>query len=242
MKLRPKAVIPTLAVSGGIAAVLFGGTAVTTAFTSQSQHSVSVAGAVVNGSVTNGDFSIGGLTPGGPALPEQISFTNSGNTTEEAYVNLGSLGVTKNGANDQTPVASDLQVTLQLPNGTYSGATKISTPLIVSNGPGTDADSTAPAAGTDESYYTFDLGTLTQAHGQWLDVGTIAAGKAATSTVYVGLASSAGNSWNGASVKLPYTVQFQDTSGVDEGTGGGVKNLNGAQQLDDDHYVAPGNN
>jgi hypothetical protein len=238
MKLRPKAVIPTLAVSGGIAAVLFGGTPVTTAFTSQSQPSASVAGAVVNGSVTNGDFSIGGLTPGGPALPETISFNNSGTTTEEAYVNLGGFSVTTNGIGG-TPQASDLQVTVELPTGNYPGAT-LAKSLVVSSG--TDGDETATLKSTGDSLYTFDLSSLTGASGTWLDVATIAAKSSVTSTVYVGLASSTGNSWNGASVKLPYTVQFQDTSGVDQGTGGGVKNLNGAQQVDDDHHVDPTNN
>ena len=85
MKRITKGAIPAVAVSGGVAALLFGGSPVSTAFTSQSTYKGTVAGASVAGSVTNGNFSVGGLTPGGPAQTVDISFNNTGNNNRICY-------------------------------------------------------------------------------------------------------------------------------------------------------------
>lgn len=244
MKFRPAAVLTALAVSGGSAAALFGGSAVSTAFTSQSNHNINFVGANVNGSVSGGDFSIGGLTPGGPAIADAISFNNLGNTAEEAYVKLGSLVTTHYGYNgDQAlnPAAGDLNVSFIYPGSTCPQGMSATTNLVVYDATQTtDSVLTAPGGSV---LCTANLGT-TVPSGTWLDVATISAGGSVGSTVYFSLASSTGNSWNGASVRLPYTVQFQDTSGVNDQaapTPGNVHNLNGAQQVDSNGYVSPSN-
>ncbi|MDE3207129.1 MAG: hypothetical protein KGQ66_23240 [Acidobacteriota bacterium] len=239
MKRITKGAIPAIAVSGGVAALLFGGSPVSTAFTSQSNYKGTVAGASVNGSVTNGNFSVGDLTPGGPAQMVSISFNNTGTTTEEAYVQVQNLMINRNGTGG-SPNPADLQFTLLLPTGSCSGTTP-SSPFVYYNGVGTDAALTAPSG---ESLCTYSYSDISAMSGQWLDVATIRGAKSISDTVYVGLASDAGNSWNGAIASVPYTVQFQDTSGVNDGalpTAGSVHNLNGAQQIDSDHYVAPTN-
>ncbi len=240
MKRITKGAIPAVAVSGGVAALLFGGSPVSTAFTSQSTYKGTVAGASVAGNVQNGNFSVSGLTPGGPAQPVTIGFANTGSTAEEAYVQVQNLMVDRNGTGG-SPVATDLQFTLELPTGTYPGAVSLPGPFVVYNGADSDITLT-PQSG--DSLYTFSFSDFSAGSGNWLDAATISAGKVLQDTVYVSLASSAGNSWNDAVVSLPYTVQFQDTSGVNDGaapTPGGVHNLNGAQQVDSDHYVAPTN-
>ena len=164
--------------SGGVAAMAFGGSAVSTAFSSDSSGAMGVHAAHVAGALQGGTFNVSGLEPGGPASPSQtITIKNTGNTTEAVWVTIDSISKTA-GTDGNNPDLSKLN-------------------MVTSHG-------------------TVALGGLSSATGYHFHLENLSAGKTDNATVGFSLAQDAGNNWNNASVKIAYTVHFQDISGTDK--------------------------
>src|ERR1700712_5778573 len=71
--------IAAVALTGGVAAVIFGGTSVSTAFTDHSEGSVVANAATFGGTYTTGDLRIDGALPG-DTNSEVVSYKNNGST------------------------------------------------------------------------------------------------------------------------------------------------------------------
>ncbi|MDA8292389.1 MAG: hypothetical protein M0Z33_12040 [Actinomycetota bacterium] len=174
--------LAALAVTGGAATALFGGSPVHTQFSASQSHTATIIGGTVNESVTNGDFTCSGLVPpnNGPENGSNPPVTYPGQTCNETvtFANTGS-------------VPESFDITLGTINGT-AGALANLDQLVFTVG------------GTNYTY-----AQITGAPGP-IHVATIAPGANLASTITIGLAAnnsdSAQNAWNGGYVHIPYTV------------------------------------
>jgi hypothetical protein len=87
MKLK-RTVLP-LAATSAVAAVLFGGTAVHTAFTSSARGSLRASTARVGTQLTNGTVSLTNAVPGDTGPTSNVTITNNGSTPETISVGFG---------------------------------------------------------------------------------------------------------------------------------------------------------
>jgi archaellum component FlaF (FlaF/FlaG flagellin family) len=83
-----RTVLPLVA-TGGVAAVLFGGAAVHTAFTSSATGSFHAATARVGTQLTNGTVSLTNAVPGDVGPTSNVTITNNGSTPETISVGFG---------------------------------------------------------------------------------------------------------------------------------------------------------
>ena len=89
--MKLKAIIPALAASGGIAALLFGGTGVSTAFTSSAAANFGAATATLDTSLLSGGaFSATDLVPG-DIVPDTVMLTNNSSNPVDIVLQFGTL-------------------------------------------------------------------------------------------------------------------------------------------------------
>jgi hypothetical protein len=178
-----------LAATGGVAALAFGGTAVSTAFTSDQTGQATAESSFVNGTLSGNSIDFPSLLPGATvAASGKPVATNTGNTTEDVFVIVNSISTT-NGTDGQAPNLND---------ATISGGYLDSSSGTTSN-------------------FSENLGGLAGHQNQAIEVGTLAVGQDFAFHPSLTLVQTAGNDWNGATVKITYTVHFQDASDTDKG-------------------------
>lgn len=173
--MKIKRSVAVLGVTGATAAVLFGGTAVHTALTSDSPQSVGYSGATVNGAVEFGPpLNFTNMQPG-DIHQVNVALDNTKSTVPvEAYWVPNGF-TTTNGS----PNVNDITIS----QSTNGGGTLVPLP-VVSNG--------AP-----------------------VPLGEVPAGQKIVVFINYGLSQSTGNSWNGASGVVNYTIHFQDINKTD---------------------------
>jgi hypothetical protein len=107
-----------LAATGGTAAALFGGTAVATAFTSQSPTQYAEGqGATTGITVTGGTFDATNLVPGATATQESITVTNNGSVPATGTLTVGAFTVKTAGSNGNNPDPADLAFVINVGGG-----------------------------------------------------------------------------------------------------------------------------
>jgi hypothetical protein len=104
-----------LAATGATAAVVFGGSAVATSFTSQSDQQFAEAqGATTGVQVTGGTFDAKDLVPGGVAKDVgTVTITNNGTADADATVNFQGYTVKTPGSNGGNPDPARLEFNIQ---------------------------------------------------------------------------------------------------------------------------------
>lgn len=141
--------------TGAVAAAIFGGSAVSTAFSSQSATQYAEGqGASLGVTVANGTFDATGLVPGAtPTSEGPVTISNNGNTDGTASITFGAFTVKTDGSDGHQPSADDLIFdvagqsipasqlagqTIQL--GTIGGGANQSYPVTVGLASGTGND------------------------------------------------------------------------------------------------------
>lgn len=90
--------VVALAAAGGTAALVFGGSAASTAFTSSSDQVARAKGASTGVLVENGSFTVDGLVPGATASNVgDVKVTNTGNTPSVVTVTFQNAQINSNG-------------------------------------------------------------------------------------------------------------------------------------------------
>jgi hypothetical protein len=84
-----KTVLPLIAV-GGVAAALFGGASVQTAFTSTASGSLNASTASIGTVLANGTVTLANAVPGDTGATSSVTITNQGSTPEALAVTFGS--------------------------------------------------------------------------------------------------------------------------------------------------------
>lgn len=108
-----------LIAAGGTAGLLFGGSAVSTAFTAQQSGTASVSADTVS-LTTSGTIDVGGLLPGGTTAPSQLTVDPSGSNTATAlYLIGGNWSVVHDGSSG-SPQPADLTVNVSIPTLNWS--------------------------------------------------------------------------------------------------------------------------
>lgn len=97
MNLNVKRLAVAAVATGGIAAVAFGGSAVSTAFSSDSAQTATINTATINGDVSGGTFTASNLVPGGAPQTEAVTLTNTSQVREAAFIVFNSATLTKGG-------------------------------------------------------------------------------------------------------------------------------------------------
>jgi hypothetical protein len=87
--MRPSRIVLSLAATGGVAAALFGGGVVNTAFTSTASGSISASTASIGTTLTDGTISLSNAIPGVAGPTQNITVTNQGSTPELISVKFG---------------------------------------------------------------------------------------------------------------------------------------------------------
>lgn len=176
--MRIKALAISAAATAGVAGLAFGGTAVSTSFSSDAHGQVTMSAAkIALGADGTLNPTLTGLTPGGS---EPFTFT-------------------MDTSNSTAPGA----LSLEIPNWN-----------IVSNGTGGAPRASEITVSVTDAKYGFTWAkTLDTLIGKnTLLFGRVPAGiNKDDVTVTVSLDKNAGNEWNGASVKVPFTLHLQDT-------------------------------
>lgn len=98
--------IIALGAAGATAALVFGGSAVSTAFTSADNGSLHADSATVTSTLTNGDLALNNAIPG-DHVDKTVSWTNTGSVPTELVLTFGSL---QNAGANPSALASDLDV------------------------------------------------------------------------------------------------------------------------------------
>lgn len=112
-----KRVLIPLVASGGLAAALFGGSAVSTAFTADTPTHATAAADTVN-QVVSGSISADNLLPGGTEIGS-LNYSNTGNTPTHVYLVPTSWSRTM-GTDGSYPNTSDLTFTIDAPGRTIT--------------------------------------------------------------------------------------------------------------------------
>src|SRR4051794_34622116 len=108
--MRVKAIIVGAAATAGVAGIAFGGTAVSTAFSADSNASLTAHGAKLN-VTTSKNLNIEGLEPGGTASDTfTVTNENTGSTATDLVLTKVGFQAGGWGSNNQPPTAGSLKV------------------------------------------------------------------------------------------------------------------------------------
>jgi hypothetical protein len=194
MKLRTG--LLALVATGGAAALVFGGTAASTAFSQDASGSITANAATVSMTTSNMTTTLSGLAPGGSASTT-LYVKNTSTTPAAFYLTNVGFTPTKAGSSGNNPTSNLITVTVTdtVPSGSGTATYPILTDVPLNNLIGQNT------LLTPSSLITSGTGTPPN--------------QLQTLTVTFTLAQNAGNNWNGAQAKVPFTVHLQDISGTD---------------------------
>ena len=122
------------AVTGGAAALLFGGSAVETQFSATSTQNVTISGARVSEALTDGSFTCSNLLPGGPACQHTVTYTNTSTVPVVVTITFGVLTGTPSALGDPSAVI----VSVPKPGGgtvTFNGSQYTTNPIQIGTAP-----------------------------------------------------------------------------------------------------------
>ena len=92
MHVNLKHLVVAAAATGGIAAVAFGGSAVSTAFTEASSGTVQAQAATFSNDFKTGDISLSNAVPGDSSQPIDVTYTNNGSHSVALTISLAANG------------------------------------------------------------------------------------------------------------------------------------------------------
>lgn len=210
--------LSALAVAGGTTAMLFAASPVHTAFSATTSGSLSASGATVAQTLTNGNLVATGLLPGVATNPVVVSLHNSGNVTENFTLNVNGAGATTPNGGTPLPNWTALQQLEYGYNAYYVCSQPVANPANnVDSGtckdysPNTTTfvqlfpDATAVSVGTS---YSHTISSVKPGRYLYLSIILKLHNVSGTTGTEMG----GPNAWNGASVKIPYTITAEPSA------------------------------